>query len=192
MEQAKIELDTHGIDNFDVDAVLERAKAARSSLYHHFGSKLGLVHATQLDQLVTGLQADNAALRFIVENSPSAEAFFDIFSAFIRGVGSPDNVLLRHRRTQVFASAASNEQLAAAIGKTQREGTDYLVETLEIMRTKGWINPLFDLHAVAYSLQAMIFGHLILDFSAQPELEAEWANSTILAISTICGAIIAE
>ena len=189
LEQAKFELDIHGIDNFDVDGVLERAKAARSSLYHHFGSKFGLVYAAQLEQLVDGLRDDNVGFRLIVETSTSAETFFEIFAAFVRTVGSPENVRLRQRRTQVFASATSNVQLAESIKATQREATDYLVETLEILRERGWINPPYDMHAVAYSLQAMVFGHLILDFSSQPELEAEWANSTILAITTICGAI---
>lgn len=188
IEQAKIELDVHGIEKFDVDAVLERAEAARSSLYHHFGNKLGLIHATQLDLLVNGLRADNAALRYLVEISPSPEAFFEIFTTFVRSAGSPESVRLRHRRTQVLASATSDPQLAAAIKTSQQESTDYLVETLVILREREWMNPPFDLHAVAYAIQAMIFGRLILDFSVQPELDAEWANTTIHAILTICGA----
>ena len=190
LEQAKVELEINGIDNFDVDAVLTRAKAARSSMYHHFGSKFGLVYASQLDQLITGLNRDNAGLRFLVESSESAESFFNLFTMFIHTVGSPDNVRLRERRTQVFASATSNEQLAQAIETAQREGTKYLAETLEIMQVRGWIKPAFDLHAVAYFLQGMIFGHLILDHSHQPELETDWSNATILAISTVLGTVV--
>lgn len=192
MEQARVELEINGVDNFDVDAVLARAKAARSSLYHHFGSKQGLIHSTQLDQLDAELQSDNAGLRHLVETSTSSTEFFEILAVFIRGAGSPKNVQRRHRRTQVFASATSNAQLANEIKDKQQRATEYLVETLEILRVREWINPPFDLHALAYSLQAMLFGHLILDFSAQPELESEWANSTILAISTICGAATTE
>jgi AcrR family transcriptional regulator len=188
IEQAKIELEVHGIEKFDIDAVLERAEAARSSLYHHFGSKLGLIHTTQLDLVVNGLQTDNAALRYLIEISPSPEAFFEIFATFVRSAGSPENIKLRHRRTQIFASATTNPQLAAAIKTSQQESTDFLVETLEILRERGWINPPFDMHVVAYAIQTMIFGRLILDFSAQPELDAEWANTTINAILTICGA----
>lgn len=192
LEQAQIEIALHGTDQFDVDAVLDRAKAARSSLYHHFGSKFNLVYAAQLDQLVTGLQQDNDALRFLVEASPSAEDFFTHFATFIHSVGQPSNVLLRQRRTQVFASATQNEQLAASLQKAQVEGTNYLAETLEILRDRGWINPPFDLHAIAYILQGMIFGHLILDFSHLPELESEWSDATIHAITTLVGAVISN
>ena len=192
LEEAQIEIALHGIDHFDVDAVLERAKAARSSLYHHFGSKFNLIYAAQLDQLVTGLQRDNDALRFLVEASPSAEDFFTHFATFIHTVGEPNNVLLRQRRTQVFASATHNEQLAASLQKAQIEGTQYLTETLEILRDRGWINPPFDLHAIAYILQGMIFGHLILDFSHLPELESAWSEATIHTITTLVGAVISN
>ena len=190
IEQAKIEIESCGVDNFDLEAVLDRAKAARSSLYHHFGSKFGLVYAAQLDQLVLGLQSDNERLRLLVDLSSSAEDFFEIFAAFIHTVGSEESVLMRQRRIQVFASATHNEMLAEAIKKAQIEGTDYLAETLAILRDRGWINPPFDLHAIAYILQGMIFGHLILDYSKQPELESAWSDATIHTVATLVGAIV--
>ena len=97
---------------------------------------------------------------------------------------------MRQRRIQVFASATHNEMLAEAIKKAQIEGTDYLAETLAILRDRGWINPPFDLHAIAYILQGMIFGHLILDYSKQPELESAWSDATIHTVATLVGAIV--
>jgi AcrR family transcriptional regulator len=77
MVQARIELAKNGVDNFDVEAVLESAEAARSSLYHHFGSKFDLIYTAQLEELAEGLQNDNLYFRFLVETSESEEDFFN-------------------------------------------------------------------------------------------------------------------
>ena len=76
MTQARLELAKNGVDNFDVEAVLERAEAARSSLYHHFGSKFDLIYTAQLEELSEGLNNDNQLFRFLVETSTSEEDFF--------------------------------------------------------------------------------------------------------------------
>ena len=77
MVQARIELANKGVDNFDLDAVLERAEAARSSLYHHFGSKFDLIYTAQLEELAEGLHNDNVVFRYLAETSTSEEEFFN-------------------------------------------------------------------------------------------------------------------
>jgi AcrR family transcriptional regulator len=187
MTQARLELAKNGVDNFDVEAVLERAEAARSSLYHHFGSKFDLIYTAQLEELSEGLNNDNQLFRFLVETSTSEEDFFGKLAELMKLTSSKDLVEFRQRRIQVLASATHNEKLAEAIRVAQVSGNLYFTESLEVLRTRGWINPKHDLHAVTYMIQGLLFGHIMLDFSQLPELEEGWVELAMQTIVDLVG-----
>jgi AcrR family transcriptional regulator len=187
MKQARIELAKNGVDNFDVEAVLERAEAARSSLYHHFGSKFELIYTAQLEELAEGLNTDNQVFRYFVETSESEEDFFNKLAELMKATSSKELVDFRARRLQVLASATHNDKLAEAIRVAQVEGNLYFSESLEVLRTRGWINPQHDLLAVTYMLQGLLFGHVILDFSQLSDLEDGWIEIAIQTIVTLVG-----
>jgi AcrR family transcriptional regulator len=187
MKQARIELAKNGVDNFDVEAVLERAEAARTSLYHHFGSKFELIYTAQLEELAEGLNTDNQVFRYFVETSESEEEFFAKLAELMRATSSKELVEFRARRLQVLASATHNDKLAEAIRVAQVEGNLYFSESLEVLRTRGWINPQHDLLAVTYMLQGLLFGHVLLDFSQLPDLEDDWIEIAIQTIVTLVG-----
>ena len=187
MTQARLELAKNGVDNFDVEAVLERAEAARSSLYHHFGSKFELIYTAQFEELSEGLNNDNQLFRFLVESSTSEEDFFGKLAELMKITSSKDLVEFRRRRIQVLASATHNEKLAEAIRVAQVSGNLYFTESLEVLRTRGWINPKHDLHAVTYMIQGLLFGHIMLDFSQLPELEEGWVELAMQTIVDLVG-----
>lgn len=188
MVQARIELANKGVDNFDLDAVLERAEAARSSLYHHFGSKFDLIYAAQLEELAEGLNNDNLFFRFLAETSTSEEEFFNKLADLMRATSTKEFVEFRRRRIQVLASATQNDKLGEAVRVAQVQGNLYFTETLEILRTRGWIKPQHDLHAVTYMIQGLLMGHIILDFSQLPELEEDWVDLAMESIVNLVGA----
>jgi AcrR family transcriptional regulator len=187
LKQARIELAKNGVDNFDVEAVLKRSEAARSSLYHHFGSKFDLVYAAQLEELAEGLNTDNQVFRYLVETSESEEDFFNKLAELMRATSSKDLVEFRARRLQVLASATHNDKLTEAIRVAQVEGNLYFSESLEVLRTRGWINPQHDLLVVTYMLQGLLFGHVLLDFSQLPDLEDDWIEIAMQTIVTLVG-----
>ena len=188
MVQARIELAKNGVDNFDVEAVLESAEAARSSLYHHFGSKFDLIYTAQLEELAEGLQNDNLFFRFLAETSTSEEEFFNKLADLMRATSTKEFVEFRRRRIQVLASATQNDKLGEAVRVAQVQGNLYFAETLEILRTRGWIKPQHDLHAVTYMIQGLLIGHIMLDFSQLPELEEDWVDLAMESIVNLVGA----
>ena len=187
MKQARIELAKNGVDNFDVEAVLERSEAARSSLYHHFGSKFDLIYTAQLEELAESLNNDNQVFRSLVETSTSEEEFFARLADLMKATSTKELAEFRRRRIQVFASATHNDKLAEAIRVAQLEGNLFFTDSLEILRTRGWINPQHDLHAVTYMIQGLLFGHIMLDFSQLPELEDGWVEIALQTIVNLVG-----
>ncbi len=187
MAQARIELVKNGVDNFDVEEVLLRAEAARSSLYHHFGSKFDLIYTAQLEELAESLNNDNQIFRYLVETSESEEDFFNKLAELMRATSTKEFIEFRQRRIQVLASATHNDKLAEAIRVAQVEGNLFFTDSLEILHTRGWINPLHDLHAVTYMIQGLLFGHIMLDFSQLPELEEGWVEMAMQTVVTLIG-----
>ncbi|PHX70604.1 MAG: hypothetical protein CK521_06780 [Acidimicrobium sp.] len=187
MKQARIELTKNGVDNFDVEAVLVNAEAARSSLYHHFGSKFDLIYTAQLEELAESLNNDNVVFRYLAETSTSEEEFFNKLADLMRATSTKEFVEFRRRRIQVLASATQNDKLAEAVRVAQVQGNLYFTETLEILRTRGWINPKHDLHAVTYMVQGLLIGHIMLDFSQLPELEEGWVDLAMETIVNLVG-----
>ena len=187
MAEARKELTKHGVDEFDIEVVLKNSKTARSSLYHHFGSKFGLVYAAQLEELAEGLNNDNAMFRLLVETSTSEKEFFGNLTQLMRSTSTKEFIELRRNRIRVFSSATSNKKLADSVRAAQVDGHLYFAETLEILRDRGWIKPQFDLHTVTYMIHGLLFGHVLLDFSRLPELEEDWADVAISSIIYIVG-----
>jgi AcrR family transcriptional regulator len=187
MKQARIELLKNGVDNFDVEAVLVRAEAARSSLYHHFGSKFELIYTAQLEELAEGLNNDNQLFRYLFETAVSEEDFFGKLAALMRASSSPELAEFLRRRIQVLASATHNDKLTEAIRVAQVEGNLYFTESLEILRERGWINPKNDLHTVSYMIQGLLIGHILLDFAQLPELEEGWVELAMQTIVDLVG-----
>ena len=188
MTQARIELVKNGVDNFDVEAVLERSEAARSSLYHHFASKFGLIYTAQLEELTESLNNDNQLFRYFVETSESEEDFINKLDELLKLSSTKELVNFRAQRLQVFASASHNDNLAEAIRVAQVEGNLYFTESLEILRTRGFINPQHDLQSVTYIIQGLLFGHVVLDFSQLPDLEEGWREIAMQTIINLVGA----
>ena len=187
MVEARKELSKHGVDEFDVEVVLENSKTARSSLYHHFGSKFGLVYAAQLEELTESLNNDNAVFRLLVETSTSEKEFFGKLTELMHATSTKEFIEFRRNRIRVFSSATSNKKLADSVRAAQVKGNLYFTETLEILRDRGWINPQFDLHTVTYMIHGLLFGHVLLDFSRLPELEEGWGDTAIATIIYLVG-----
>jgi AcrR family transcriptional regulator len=187
MKQARIELAKNGVDNFDVEAVLKHAEAARSSLYHHFGSKFDLIYTAQLEELAESLNNDNQVFRYLVETSESEKDFFNKLAELMRATSTKEFADFRRSRLQVFASATHNDKLAEAIRVAQVEGNLFFTESLEMLHTRGWIKPQHDLHTVTYMIQGLLFGHVMLDFSQLPELEEGWVEVALQTIVNLVG-----
>ena len=65
------ELDRVGLAKVDVESLLKKSKISKGSLYHHFGSKNGLLAAAAAQQFVTYLKSEGTTFRTLIENCAS-------------------------------------------------------------------------------------------------------------------------
>jgi AcrR family transcriptional regulator len=188
IEFAAKELDKVGPAKFDIDSVLRKSKISKGSLYHHFGSKNGLLVAVETQQFIKYLDEQNTLLRNLVETRKSASDFLTLMTRVMEISGLPENRDLRKKRIRAIAVAAHDRDLSEFIKTEQIKGSLYLAQTLQIAKDRGWIKPDVDLLAASYWIQGLFMGHIMLDITGIKDLDKAWNSIAVDAIRSFINA----
>ncbi len=182
IEFASKELDRVGPAKFDIDSVLRESKISKGSLYHHFGSKNGLLVAVETHQFTKYLTDQNTLLRDLVETCQSADDFLSLMIAVIKISGSPEGRNLRKKRIRAIVVAQYDKKLAELVKTAQIKDSNYLAETLQIAKDRGWLVPDVDVLATSYWIQGLFIGHIMLDITGISDLDDAWNDVGIKAL----------
>ena len=182
IDLALIELDKNGLSGFDLDDLLAKSKISKGSLYHHFGSKNGLITAAEVHLLLATYEQGNRLLRLLVANTKNADEFASHMELMVRTATNDESQESRRRRLRAIALAQNNPTLAEKIRINQIEGSNYLAETMQIAVDKGWLRPDINVRAFSYWQQGMFFGHKLLDISGEDDLKEPWNEIAIIAL----------
>lgn len=181
IDLALIELDTNGLSGFDLDDLLAKSKISKGSLYHHFGSKNGLIIAAEIHLLLESYDQGNQLFRLLTENARNIDEFASHLELMVRTATNTESDESRQRRVRALSLAQHNPTLAEKIRKSQIEGSNYLANTMQIAVDKGWLRPDINVRAFSYWQQAVFFGHKLLDISGEDDLKEPWNDIAIIA-----------
>ncbi len=176
------ELDRVGLAGVDVDSLLKKSKISKGSLYHHFGSKNGLLAAAAAQQFVTYLQSEGAAFRTLIENCASKKEFLKLIAGVMKITSLKRNREFRQKRVRAIAMSFNEKNLSKVIKAEQLVVTQYLAETFAIAQKRGWIKPDTDLVALSYFFQGVFIGHILLDVTNQVEYDKRWSEIAFKAL----------
>ncbi len=176
------ELDRVGPVKFDIDSVLRKSKISKGSLYHHFGSKNGLLVAVETHQFTKFLTDQNILLRGLVETCQSASDFLTLITAVIKTSGLPEGRDLRKKRIRAIVVAQHDRELAEFVKTEQIKDSNYLAETFQIAKDRGWFKPDVDVLTTAYWIRGVFVGRIMLDITGINDLDDAWNDTVIKAI----------
>lgn len=169
-----------GPAGFKVDEVLIESGTSSSSLYHHFGSRQGLLVAAQDESYRRRARAeDRRHLEAGYAASTTAEFLDWVASQIRRMVTDPGNVDARRTRLTVAAAALSSPELARQTTEVQERMFRVVAELYDHMKERGLINP--DLDGMAYNLwlHGMVLGRTATELGS---VDAEaWLSVAIPA-----------
>ena len=175
------ELDRVGLANIDIDSVLRKAKISKGSLYHHFGSKNGLLAAAEAHQFITRLEDEGRLFRQLISACTSKSEFKDLIANVVKV--SARTVEYRKKRIRAIAMASNDKNLAKTLADAQISVSEYLANSFQIAKDKGWIKPDVDMLAGAYWIQGVFIGHIMIDIADRPDLDEAWDEATIATIN---------
>jgi AcrR family transcriptional regulator len=149
------------------------------SVYHHFGSREGVIDAAY-DLLFSRLvERDIAMARMVLESVSSREQFVTVIAEAIGAItAGPERRASRSLRMRIVAVSLTRPELRERIARTQSRLTDELRAIVELGQARGWVPAAFDAHAVAVVIQALVFGRNLDDVSERPIDQTAWNDVT--------------
>lgn len=124
-----------------MEEVLIESDTSASSLYHHFGSRQGLLVAVEDERYRRGLRAEN---RENLEGGLAAtttEEFFEYVANQLRRIATdPASVAVRRARLQVAARALDSPDLASRTTSAQARLIDEVAKTFADAQARGLVN----------------------------------------------------
>ena len=182
LKAAEAEMNEHGFVKFNLDRVIEKAEVSRSSVYHHFGGRDGLIAAVETVTVVKSLGAGLAEMEALLDSYSSGEEAFRLIELGIRISGSPEQRATRRRRISSLSAAQSSPAIRQMLADTQRSGTAHFARIIEKLRDRGLCSPVGPVDGLAHLIQSTLVGRVLVDVIEDPELERAWEESAVLML----------
>ena len=182
LHAADAEMSEHGLANFNLDRMIEQSGVARSSVYHHFGGRDSVIAAVETSRTMRSLERGMSEFEKALDNMSSGEEAFQLIELGMRVFGSPENRQLRGRRISSLAAAHSASAIREVLAKDQEWGSEHLARLLEKVRERGLADPVEPLLGLAYVIQSMLVGRILVDISDDPELDKQWEDAALMTL----------
>ena len=182
---AAAELDEVGPVQFNVIRVLEKAGVSRSSVYHHFHNREGLITAVEVQRLLDQLREANSSTREFISQAENTEVIFGAIEFVLRMAGSEEGKQNRRRRIATMAAAQTSPVLADTIVDIQIRGDEYMAGTLQIAVEKGLIAPTESLLGIAQWIGSLTLGRATVDLATDVGGDELWLSATMFSLRAL-------
>lgn len=182
---AREELAAAGPVKFNILRVIEKSGVARSSVYHHFGGRDGLIAAVHLRDVVTDVQVVNKFIREKVESSTDFSEIADFIRFYLSAESGDNGAFRRARRLSTLAAADTSPALMEILRKNQIEAAEYLTETIRIAVARGIITPVVSERGIAHFMLSLLFGRVMVDLTGDPADDEAWLAASMAAMQGV-------
>jgi len=179
LEHARAELEAYGPVKFNILRVIENSGVGRSSVYHQFGDRNGLITAVEVERFIEEIRVTNELLRLSVAAVKTSDELFLLIEQALHAVSTAEGRESRAHRIAVIAAAQSIPSLEAALAEHGNSGDHYLAETLEMGRTRGIINPQESTLSIARIISTLFIGRISVDGFNSPDDDNAWVRTTV-------------
>lgn len=185
LKVAVAELDKHGSTDFNLDRVIEKSGVSRSSIYHHFGNRAGLIAAIETQHAISGQLVEMQLMRDFILQAKKTKDILDAIEFALSADGGSTGRLRRLRRADRIVASAKSRVMQKSLVDAQIEGSRHLTETLEAARNRGLINPVLPLDGISYWIQSLLMGRLVVDMGASEEQEKAWVQTVVATLAHV-------
>lgn len=187
LAHARRELEESGPVKFNLDRVIESSGIARSSVYHHFGSRAGLIATIDLEHWIESQASELRGMRKYLLEANDFDEVLGAIEFALRIDGDDAGHDRRLRRLSSLVAADSIPALASTLQEQQVRGTAHLADTLGMLRDRGTISPRGDLTAIAYLIQSILVGRVLVDVGDEPGVDDQWVDVVIETFRYLLG-----
>lgn len=164
-----------------VPEICEATGVNYGSVYHHFGSREGVIDAAYDAIFSRLIEEDIELFRANLEQADSFEEFVARMQPIVASLSAgPNRRSRRAMRVRVVAAASTRPQLRVLIGQTQARLTEEMRQLIDVAQRRGWVRSDISSSALAVFLQIILFGRTLDDVSISPIDEAQWEHAMSL------------
>jgi len=161
-----------------IPEICEATGVNYGSVYHHFGSREGVIDAAY-DMLFTQLvDEDLNMFRQVNDTVQSLDEYIMVMGPIVATLSSgPERMVRRALRMRIVAAASTRPELHQLIGASQARLTDDLARLTEFAQRRQWLRDDVPAKFLSVLFQILIFGRGLDDVSNTPIDEAVWESS---------------
>ena len=174
---AEQELTSAGLVNFNLDRVIEASGVSRSSVYHHFGGREGVIAAVETEYLRASLDAGMTEMEQMLLNVSSGAEAFALVEIGVLVSGSDEQKATRRRRISTLAITPNSPATKKLMSEWQASGTKRFAKLIRDLRDKGLCNPVEPIDGAAHLIQSILLGRILVDIIGDPVAESQWTQS---------------
>jgi len=179
LDHARRELDEFGPVKFNIMRVIEESGVSKSSVYHHFGGRDGVISAVEVQRLIDERIANNALLAQILTDVSSGDECLDVIEAGLHLASNASGRRNRSHRIAVVAAAQHIPLLTESLAEEMRIADIALTDMLAGARDRGLINPTESVEDIARYMATMFIGRSALDTFESEEFDAAWIRMSM-------------
>jgi AcrR family transcriptional regulator len=152
------------------------------SVYHHFGSREGVIDAAYSLIFSRIVDEDIASLHRVNDSAETIEQYVDAIRPLLERISMGEEGVARRAITsRIVAAATTRRELRLLIGFDQARLTEELLRIAEYGQAKGWMRHDVSAQSIAMLMQAVVVGRTLDDISLIPLSDAEW-DLTLVAL----------
>src|SRR5277367_4807855 len=169
-----------------IPEICEATGVNYGSVYHHFGSREGVIDAAYHQMFTKLAEEDIAVLHMVSVSSQSHDDYIVSVQALIGTFASGEERKARRAlRARIVAASMTRPELRVLIGGTQSRLTSELRRIVEYGQERNWLTPAISAHTIAVMIQVLLVGRTIDDVSTTPIDNAEWELSMGLLLAVL-------
>jgi AcrR family transcriptional regulator len=161
-----------------IPEICEATGVNYGSVYHHFGSREGVIDAAYNVIFTRLVEEDIRTFADVNESVETLDEYLSVMAPIVSRLSSgPERQARRAMRFRIVAAASTRPRLKEMIGKSQARLTDDLCTLTAFAQSKKWLRDDLSPKALSVLFQILVFGRALDDVSDDPVEEAVWEET---------------
>lgn len=161
-----------------IPEICEATGVNYGSVYHHFGSREGVIDAAYHQMFTKLAEEDIETIKNVSTSSKTHDEYIKSVQALIGTFASSEERKARRAlRARIVAASMMRIELGELIGTTQARLTDQLTQIIEYGQEREWLARDLSAHSIAVLIQILLIGRTLDDVSINPIENADWERT---------------
>jgi AcrR family transcriptional regulator len=163
-----------------IPEICESTGVNYGSVYHHFGSREGVIDAAYSLIFSRIVEDDIVALLQVTESTTTFDEYVGAVSHVLERISiGPERLARRAIRSRIVAAALTRPELRVLISIDQARITKELLRIVNHGQRRGWMRRDVPSQSIVMLMQSVVLGRTMDDLAIVPLSDVEWEQMLV-------------